>query len=192
MLRVRLPHADWSDLVQNATMGLIEAVERYDPDFGVEFRSYARHRVRGSVFNGLKHMRSAAYSGESTTGSERVSSLSESEGSQDPTEAFVSLTIGLGIGFLLGADSMPHSETGDDGPYASAERGQVKAIAHEAVEKLPPRERDIVVLHYFQNLPFVEIAEMFGVSKGRVSQLHKQTILRLRGKLLIGREEIAC
>ncbi|GAB3040468.1 RNA polymerase sigma factor FliA [Oleiagrimonas citrea] len=194
LVRVRVAQADWADFVQNATIGLIEAVERFDPGMGVSFRSYARHRVRGAVFDGLKDLRSAAYRPYQPKSAQvlgdRVQSLTEGETEDDPVDAFVRLTISLGIGVLLNSDSIPQEAEGT--PYTHAERSQMRSMASDAIARLPVRQRDIVRLHYFQHMPFVDIAEMYGVSKGRISQLHRQALDRLRDALRVKREALAC
>ena len=194
LVRVRVPQADWLDFVQNATVGLIEAIDRFDPSVGVAFRNYARHRVRGAVFDGLKNIFTSARGPNASTASERfygdrVRSLTEGETEHDPVDAFVSLTVTLGIGALLNADSMPQGDR-ESTPYAHAARSQIRALAHEAISQLPGRQQDIVRLHYFQHMSFSDIAEMYGVSKGRISQLHRQALEQLRDLMRVKSEAL--
>ena len=174
----------WDDCAQNALIGLIEAIDRYDPDRGVGFELYARHRVRGSVFNGLRHMRDRRMGALEDEGSlrvaERVSSLQAE--TEDPFEAFVATSIGLGIAFLLDASSVPESP-GEADAYSVAERSEMTEIVSRGVEELPDRESLILRMHYYHHVPFVHIADQLGVTKGRVSQLHKRAIDRLREHL---------
>lgn len=182
-MKARIRGAEWADYVQNATIGLLEAIDRYAPDRGVDFRTYARHRVRGSVFNGLRHLASAARDPRPRTAlEERSASLAGDE--RDPLEAFVSWTVGVGIGHLL--ESSAPEDSPDDldrGPYATVARGQVAEALRHALEKLSARERMVLTLHYFQHVPFVDIAGQMRVSKGRVSQLHHQAIRAMRAHM---------
>lgn len=189
-LRVRWRGADWSDFVQNATVGLIEATDRFDPLRGIEFRTFARHRVRGAVFNGLRHLgdggtaRSMAF--------DRRMSLDDGADRADPLEHFVALTVGLGIGHLLDAASAPEPDGHPAGPYAEVERAQSREAVQAALGRLPERERLILTLHYFQHVAFIDIADMLGLSKGRISQLHKQAVVRLREHLSRHRDDWMC
>jgi RNA polymerase sigma factor for flagellar operon FliA len=179
-LRVRIRDAEWGDYVQNATVGLIESIDRYQPDRGVDFRTYARHRVRGAVFNGLRHLASDAFRPGSPIPEERSASLADGE--PNPLEAFVAWTVGLGIGHLLEVASLwDNGEHGGD-PYTVAARDQVSGLLKEAVEQLPTREKLVLTMHYFQHLPFVDIASQLQLTKGRISQIHRHAIELLRAR----------
>src|SRR3569833_1729272 len=135
-LKVRVRGAEWADYVQNATVGLLEAIDRYQPERGVDFRTYARRRVRGSVFNGLRHL--ASIPQEDLFRSplrERSESLADSEA--DLLEVFESWTVGLGLGHLLEAASLDarHDDL-DRGPYATAARHQLVEALRRAYDKL--------------------------------------------------------
>lgn len=176
-LRVHPNDVEWAEFVQNATLGLIEATDRYDPARGVEFRTFARHRVRGAVFDGLRqiwdrHLASPA------RGVDRSESLDDEE--LDPLESFVSWTVGLGIGHLLDSAASLEVAGPSRTPYAELEQNQMQVLLRQAVDLLPERERLIVTMHYFQHITFTEVASYLGVTKGRVSQLHRQGIERLR------------
>jgi RNA polymerase sigma factor FliA len=183
-LRVFLMRDAWHDCVQNALIGLMEAIERFDPDRGVAFKPFARLRVRGAVFNGLRVLRNvhlelghdAAH--REALARERAESLREDD-SGDPLEAFIATTVGLGIGFLLDMQSMPgHMQPAD--AYAELERAELGAAISESLDQLAERDRTIIVLHYYHQLSFVEIADQLGVTKGRISQLHKRALENLR------------
>jgi RNA polymerase sigma factor FliA len=161
-------------------------MDRFDPDRGIKFETYARYRVRGAVFNGLRTLRENLAQGSranDTTSAllDRVESLDEHAAS-DPLEAFVATTVGLGLGFLLEAKSFPGREEQPDA-YAELEREELGAAVVEGVEQLSEREQAIVTLHYFHHIPFVDIAAQLGITKGRVSQLHKRALERLRAML---------
>lgn len=115
---------------------------------------------------------------------DRVQSLGEDE-LEDPLEAFASMAVGLGLGFLLEAGSFPGAAPTPDA-YASAERAQLSDAVALCVERLPARERSVIVMHYFHHVAFVQIAEDLKLTKGRVSQLHKQALGRLRALLADG------
>lgn len=187
--RLPVPQAEWGDYVQNATLGLLEAMGRFDPRRGVDFKGFAKARVRGAVFNGLRvfladhGVRDAA---ERTR--DRYESLTSGSGSRDPLEQIIEQVAGLGLAFLLDAaatdaDASPGSGAMGQDPAVFAEKRQMDLLLEQAVAGLPERERLIVDLHYQQHLPFVEIAAMLGVTKGRISQLHKAAVERMRARV---------
>jgi RNA polymerase sigma factor FliA len=186
-MRVYLMRDAWHDCVQNALVGLIEAIERFDPERGIPFQPFARLRVRGAVFDGLRILRNVhlelgyEIGHRVTLAKERVESLAE-ESSEDPLEAFIATTVGLGLGFLLDMQSMPGSSQPADA-YAELEKAELSAAVSESLDQLSDRERAIVVLHYYHQLSFVDIANQLGLSKGRISQLHKRALERLRSCL---------
>jgi RNA polymerase sigma factor for flagellar operon FliA len=186
-MRVYFMRDAWHDCVQNALMGLMEAIERFDPDRGVEFRPFARFRVRGAVFDGLRVLRSVHLELGHDAGhltnltKERVESFDE-ESSDDSLEAFIATTVGLGLGFLLDMQSMPTRMQARDA-YAELEKAELSAAVSESLDKLGERERAIVVLHYYHQLSFVDIADQLGVTKGRISQLHRRALEQLRMRL---------
>lgn len=176
----------WHDFVQNALIGLLEAMERFDPDREIKFETYARYRVRGAVFNGLRSLReSLAQSSHAYDQARAVSDRAESfedTAASDPLEAFVTTTVGLGLGFLLEATSFPDLGESKDA-YAELEKEELSTAVIECMGRLNEREQHILTLHYFHYVPFVEIASQIGVTKGRVSQLHKRALERLRANL---------
>lgn len=179
-LKVRIRDAEWGDYVQNATVGLIESIDRYEPGRGVDFRTYARHRVRGAVFNGLRHLASDSFGQTRPSSEERSASLSDASQS-DPLHAFVTWTVGLGIGHLLEVASLPDDRERRGDPYAAAAQDQLSELLRGAVEQLPEREKSVLIMHYFQHIAFVDIASHMQLTKGRISQIHRQAIESLRG-----------
>lgn len=186
-MRVYLMRDAWHDCVQNALLGLMEAIERFDPDRGVAFQPFARLRVRGAVFDGLRVLRNVHLElgydagNRAAVARERVESLAEDQ-VDDTLEAFITTTIGIGLGFLLDMQSMPGRIQPADA-YAELEKAELSAAVSESLDQLSERDRAIVVLHYYHQLSFVEIAGQLGVSKGRISQLHKRALEHLRCRL---------
>lgn len=179
--RVRIVQLDWGDYSQNAAIGLLEAMGRYDPTRNIDFIAYAKPRVRGAVFNGLR-----AYLAENTrnaTRDERLGARYDSlhgRDDEDPLDQFVSIISGLAIGHLM--DSLGESEVIEHTQHVELQidAQRVGLRLRAAIRSLPEREQLVVELHYLQHVPFVQIAEMMGVTKGRVSQIHKAAMERLR------------
>lgn len=169
--------ADRDDFVQNANIGLLEAIDRYDPARGIAFQAYAMARVRGSVFNGLR----AILGGQASERyQERLETLQEP--AEDPFDALVGTIVGLGIGYMLDdVASSPAADMQDGLRYA--EDREIATRLTLALDTLPPRHRLIVVRHYFEFTPFIDLATEWGVSKGRISQLHRAALEGLKAAL---------
>lgn len=184
--RVKIAQMDWADYSQNAVIGLLEAMDRFDHARGIDFIAYAKPRVRGAVFNGLRmflaeNRHVGAWQGRRE---DRMDSLNERDGA-DQLDHFVSLVSGLAIGHLLdvvgASDFVDHIHAIE----RQIDVDRVGGRLREAIRKLPGKEGQVIGLHYLQQMPFVEIARMLGVTKGRISQLHKSGIARLRGVAIL-------
>jgi RNA polymerase sigma factor for flagellar operon FliA len=129
--------------------------------------------VRGAVFNGLRAiLGERPRSAPDPLYDERLALLID-EGSEDAVERVVDAILGLGTAFLLGEDE-------DNDPSAYAGRADTQRRMRAGVARLPERLRQIIEAHYFQHVPFVEIASALGLTKGRISQLHGQALRELR------------
>ncbi len=172
--RTGLRMMDWADHAQNAQVGLLEAMSRYDASLGVDFMAYAKPRVRGAVFNGMRcFLRADAADSRKRISVDRLESLHEY--ADDPLTAFVDTVVGLGLGLLLDGDLR-----GDD---TSAGIDGYSPVLRDALLKVPGRHREILIAHYLRQIPFQDVARELGVTKGRVSQLHKEGLGMLRGIL---------
>lgn len=173
---------DGDDFVQNATIGLLEAMARFDPGLGVPFQAYARTRVRGAVFNGLRAILGDRNSvGDRGRFTERSDLLHEA-GCGDAFQDVVDSIVGLGLGYML--DEVVRA--GDqcmEGGLAYAQAYEARSQLARAVDRLPSRLKEIIQAHYFRFVPFCQIAADWGLTKGRVSQLHKTALDRLRDAL---------
>ncbi|MFC0677996.1 sigma-70 family RNA polymerase sigma factor [Lysobacter korlensis] len=166
-----------SDCIQNATVGLLEAMDRYDPGRGIAFRAYATQRVRGAVFNGLRTLTDEVRLAAPGRVQDRLADLVDRE-SNDELEYFSDLVGGLGLGLLL---EHAHESLVDERDAAAyTESSLVRARLLAAMQDLPERLRTLLESHYFHHLPMCELAARWGVTKGRVSQLHRDALGRLR------------
>lgn len=177
--RVRGRPGDWHDYIQNALTGLLQAIDAFDPAFGVPFPAFAVHRVRGAVFNGLRELRSTGSETLISSDTEdRVSSVLEASG--DALDQLIAAVSQLGVGAILQAGA---EESLEQTPYEAAEQAVLNRWLRRTLSTLPDRERSVIELHYLQFVPFVRIAELMDVTKGRVSQLHRQGLGRMRDAL---------
>jgi RNA polymerase sigma factor for flagellar operon FliA len=181
-LKVRGRGDDWQDFVQNATLGMLDAMRTFDVERGVPFEAFARPRVRGAVFDGLRELRTFP-STHALLAEETVSSLSEDEDGGDAVDRLIAVVSGLAIGHGLAAQAELSASQHDAGPYENAVRSQLGERLSMQLRRLGERERLVIEWHYLQHLSFVHIADVLGLTKGRVSQLHRQALARLRERL---------
>lgn len=179
----------FDDCLQYARIGLIEAIDRYDVSRGVPFEAYSAARIRGAILSGLASESEllAQRSFWRTRIRERTESLlgdKQSRPERASLEELIQVTVGLALGMMLDdaaqepVDERPHSN-----PYAVAELHQLSREVRRLLTHLPGREQYVVRAHYFELKEMQAIAAEYGITKGRVSQLHAQALLRLRGLL---------
>jgi RNA polymerase sigma factor FliA len=183
--RLYRTRAEWAvpydDFLQYARVGLIEAVDAFDPARGTPFQAYAFHRVRGSILNGLareSELAAQREAGRRIRRERRESLLGGSDMGAERTslDDLIKLTVGLALGALLEGADEAADESPDTNPYAATEVMQLRRLVSAAVENLPQRERNLIRAHYYEQREFRELAEQWSLSKGRVSQLHSHAI----------------
>ncbi|MGG6463305.1 sigma-70 family RNA polymerase sigma factor [Solilutibacter silvestris] len=181
--RIGAYQVDREDFAQNASIGLLEAIGRYDPARGVEFKAYAAQRVRGAVFNGLRQILSDRPSRHIEQRMQSRLAESDDLPDADPLDILLSGVTSLGIGYLLDESVREMVAVGSDHVAENFQRGEIQGRIIAALDRLPERARLIIENYYFRDIPFTEIAASLGVTKGRVSQIHKAAIEQLRDLL---------
>ena len=204
-------HVDDEDLVSYGLLGLIGAIERFDPDRDVKFETYAIARIRGAIIDELRALdwvprsvRSRARDIERAIGElegklGRVPSDEEiagklgittdeldeslSEISRSSIAALDELwTIGGSGGDQVALiDTIEDTEAPD--PQGALSQTELREAIADAIARLPEREKLVVTLYYYEELTLREIGEVLGVTESRVSQLHTKAILRLKARL---------
>lgn len=201
---------DADDLLSCGTIGLINAVDRYDPARGSRFESFASARIRGAV---IDHLRSLNWLPRTAMARIRqieyaIANLEQRLGrppveEEIAAEAHVSParyrqmlqeagTIVLSLDAPLGplaqeegltslADLLEDERSPE--PDAQVEMQELIALLRVALDGLPERERLLLALYYREELTMKEISKIMNVSESRVCQLHIQAILRLRNAL---------
>lgn len=185
---------EFGDFLQYASLGMIEAMERFDPARGVQFRTFAARRMQGAILNGLerlteKHQQIAARQRLRNERLQDLKDLASPAGRAPAGDApeqllrFVTeVGIGLALGWMLeGTGMVERPDAGADQPfYRSVALSQLRARLLRAVDALPQQERTVVRSHYLQGIPFDEVAATLQLTKGRISQIHKQALVHLR------------
>ncbi|WP_334079303.1 sigma-70 family RNA polymerase sigma factor [Microbulbifer sp. M83] len=180
----------YEDYLQFALLGLIEALDRFDIREGVKFSTFAGYRIRGAILNGLPKMTESAsqYEFYKRAMEERNESLI-GDGDVD-FAGFVDAILNLAVGFQLDA-IMAGEQARDHGdPYASHHYDQLLRSISTLVKKLPAKQYMVVRGHYFEFKSFSDIGQELQLSKGRISQIHKEALTRLR-ELLRQRDHVS-
>jgi RNA polymerase sigma factor for flagellar operon FliA len=207
-IRERLPQqVEMEDLISAGIVGLMDAMQKFDPKKKVQFRTYAQFRVRGAMLDSLRaldwgprDLRRKARVVE-----EAIRSLSATLG-KAPTESEVAKELGLDLhgyqqllGELSGLELGSLNETpADDGgvealallpagpeddPFLNCQSSEMRCLLAEAIAGLPERERMVLTLYYYEELTMREVGATLGVVESRVSQLHSSAMARLRAAL---------
>lgn len=155
------------DYFQFGIEGLSEAIDRFDPDYGTKFETYAIQRIRGKIIDELRKLQIKP----------RVQQTDENS----VVYRNVSLDQNLGNeeGFSL-ADILPNDDETPDDQFLNAEK---IILLKQAIKKLGERDQLLLSLYYYEKLNYMEIAELLGVTVSRVCQIHSKIIKELKGYL---------
>ena len=177
------------DYEQLAFEGLLQAIDRFDPMRGVPFSAYARRRIAGNIADGIARMSEvdAQISHRHRVEQERLRSLA-GEGADsgevaDPLSALSDLAIGLAFGMILDETRVASDVHRQPTAYESLEWRQLQARLTAEVARLPVKEAQVLRQHYHNGLSFAQIAVLLELSRGRISQLHRSALERLRRRI---------
>ena len=205
------PSVEFGDLVSYGVFGLLDAIDKYDPDRGIKFETYAIARIKGAIIDELRAddwvPRSVRFKAREI---ERAYVSLEGELRRIPTDEEVAEKLGITLDEYLGLlsklslislvaldelwtvsgdrpDKICLADTVEDvkvkDPSKTFEIEEMKDMIAEAINHLPERERIVVSLYYFEGLTMREIGEVLSVTESRVCQMHTKAILRLRARL---------
>lgn len=186
-LQARGPDAD--DAEHSAYEGLLQAIDRFDPLRGVPFGAFARRRILGSMTDGAAQQSEVAAQAvqRSRAERERLQALAaETPGTPDALSALSALVSDLAVGLLLEQAGLARGEEQADGRanvYDTLAMRELVAVLREEVMRLPGREATIIRLHYEDGVSFTHIADLMQLSKGRISQLHRAALAKLKRKM---------
>jgi RNA polymerase sigma factor FliA len=201
-------HVDDADLISYGLMGLIGAIERFEPERGIKFETFAMTRIRGAIIDELRSLDWVPRSVRSRA--RETQAKLEHELQRAPSEAELAAQLGISedelqTSLLEIANSSVYAldelwtvsdSSGDqvslldtisdpraDDPQEALASSEVKDRLTDAISSLPEREQLVVALYYYENLTLREIGEVLGVTESRVSQLHTKAVMRLKSGL---------
>jgi RNA polymerase sigma factor for flagellar operon FliA len=208
---IGMPHnVEFDDLVGFGVFGLIDAIDKFDPEKNVKFKTYAVTRIRGAIFDELRQIdwvpRSVrqktreievaistleAQLGRMATDQEVAHSLGMDEAEYLKIIQKISGTSIISLNDLwYSGDENDKVSIGDSiespsslNPDVVVVNEEIRRVIVEAINELPDKEKKILVLYYYEDLTLKDIGRVLEVTESRVSQLHTKAILHLRSKL---------
>jgi len=202
----RLPESvSLDDLISAGTIGLISAIDRFDPSLNVKLKTYAEYKIRGAILDSLRGLDWAPRQQRKRAKQiEAAISTAEQRLKRTPTEDEIAAQLGLSLeeyyewlveirGLSLGSLEAASSEedqnhdllryvSGDEEEWPSRvlERSELQKLLAEAIARMPDIERTVLSLYYYEELTLREISKIVRLHESRISQLKSQAILRLR------------
>jgi RNA polymerase sigma factor FliA len=204
-------HIEESDLISYGLLGLIGAIERFDPEREIKFETFAVARIKGSIIDELRSLDWVPRSVRAKAREiEAAHSKLERELGRTPTDQEVAKALDMSIddfqeslmqisnSSVIALDELwsVSDASGDQVSLLDTMRdpsavdparelgvSELKDRLAHAISRLPEREKLVVALYYYENLTLREIGEVLGVTESRVSQLHTKAVLRLKSRL---------
>lgn len=192
------------DLVAWGTLGLLDALDRYDPSRAALFSTYARFRIRGAILDQLRELDWVPRSvRERAAALEQTARLLEARLGRPAKEEELAAALGLSLGDYRtlvgslapvglvslddpvcgGGDVHRPPDRAESGPLGALLRREQLALLTDAVRRLPDREQLLLSLYYRDELTMKEVGSVLGLTESRVSQLHAQAVIHLRAQL---------
>jgi RNA polymerase sigma factor for flagellar operon FliA len=208
---VGMPHnVEFDDLVGYGVFGLIDAIQKFDPERNIKFKTYAVTRIRGAIFDELRGIdfvpRSIrqktreiettissleAHLGRTASDQEIANALKMDEAEYMKLMQKISGTSIISISDLWhSGDDNDKLSIGDSiespsslNPDVVVVNDEIRRVISEAISELPDKEKKILILYYYEDLTLKEIGKVLDVTESRVSQLHTKAVVHLRSKL---------
>ncbi|RMH83333.1 MAG: RNA polymerase sigma factor WhiG [Actinomyces sp.] len=207
---VGLPqNVEQADLVSYGVFGLIDAIEKFDPERGYKFETYAIARIKGAILDELRSLDWVPRSVRAKARAiERAYAKLEAENHRAPSDGEVAAELGIsedqlqstltqismvGVAaldeMLSGAERGESLTLGDtvadtgDGPVGTYEIEEMRQLLAQAINAMPEREKLVLTLYYYEGLTLAEIGRVLGVTESRVCQIHTKAVLQLRSRL---------
>lgn len=201
----RLPESvGMDDLISNGTLGLISAIDNFDPNQNVKLKTYAEYRIRGAILDGLRTLdwapRQKRRMGKQI---EAAIAAAQQRLGRAPIEEEIASQLGIPLAeyreWLVDTEGLQVADlevsgVGEEGfsllkfaatdasqsPAMLLERAELERVVAAAIENMPKTERTVLSLYYFEEMNLREIAQIMDLHLSRISQLKTQAILRLR------------
>ena len=205
----RLPmHIDIHDMINSGVLGLIDAIEKFDPDKGVKFETYAEYRIKGAMLDSLRAMDWVPRSVRKVASMlESTHVALEKKLGRPATDEEVAKAMDVGVErfykiinrisniSMISLEQDTHNsgsrhtlldrlvDEERSMPSDRLDNEELQGMISTNIERLPDKERTVISLYYFKELTMKEIGRRLNLTESRVSQIHTKAVSRLRGKL---------
>ena len=204
-------HVEEADLISYGLVGLISAIERYEPEREIKFETYAIPRIRGAIIDELRALDWVPRSVRARAREiERANVKLEHKLQRAPTDEEIADELGIELeefqesliqisnSTIAALDELwtvsdssgdqvslldTIQDPGSPDPAKVVDATDLKDRVADAIARLPEREKLVIALYYYENLTLREIGEVLGVTESRISQLHTKAVLRLRARM---------
>ncbi|WP_457621661.1 sigma-70 family RNA polymerase sigma factor [Persephonella sp.] len=202
------PTVTEEDLINTGVLGLIDAINKYDPSKGVKLSTYAEIRIRGQIIDSLRkldwvprnvrqkarHIEAAILEVEQKLGREATPEEIAEYLGMDVEEYMkyaekISNSGLISIDTTVGSDEDANTKLwqiisiNDDTPDKYVEEEELKKIISDIISKLNERERLVITLYYYEELSMKEIGEVLGLTESRISQIHTKTMMKIKNMI---------
>ncbi|WP_456401370.1 sigma-70 family RNA polymerase sigma factor [Persephonella sp.] len=202
------PTVTEEDLINTGVLGLIDAINKYDPSKGVKLSTYAEIRIRGQIIDSLRkldwiprnvrqkarHIEAAILEVEQKLGREASPEEIAEYLGMDVEEYMkyaekISNSGLISIDTTVGTDEDANTKLwqiisiNDDTPDKYVEEEELKRIISDIISKLNERERLVITLYYYEELSMKEIGEVLGLTESRISQIHTKTMMKIKNMI---------
>ena len=191
------PDIEFDDLVEYGMIGLLEAAQRFDPEAGANFMTFAYYRIRGAVYDGLRSMGwmsrteyAKARFEERANEYLAAVAFAEESGEQAPENPFehavqdlASAVEGLAAVYLTaidGTEGLQLEDTNNPLPEESLGLEQARALVRQTIASLGDQERQLMEMYYYREMSLQEVGDHLGLSKSWTSRLHGRVVDKLR------------
>lgn len=203
-------NVDQSDLVSFGTFGLIDAVDKFEPERGFKFETYAVNRIKGAILDELRALDWVPRSVRSRAREiQRTMAELEHRLLRTPTEEEIAESMDVpldtlrdhlgeiaNLGFVAldellnpteresGAISEMIADPKAVDPLGSFEKEETRYMLADSINRLPDRERLVLTLYYYEGLTLAEIGGVLNVTESRICQIHTKAVMSLRNRFI--------
>ena len=183
------------DLVNTGVLGLIDAINKYDPNKGVKLSTYAEIRIRGHIIDSLRKLDWVPRNVRQKARHIETAILEVEQKLGRDVEEYMKYAEKISNSGLVSIDSKVGSDEdgttslwqiisiNDDTPDKYVEEEELKRIITDIISKLKERERLVITLYYYEELSMKEIGEILGLTESRISQIHTKTMMKIKNMI---------
>lgn len=199
-------NVEYDDLVSYGIFGLIDAIDKFDPNKEVKFETYASLRIRGAILDQIRKMdwipRTVRQkqkkldetirgiemrTGKNASDEEIAEELNLSKEELLEWQSQLKVTNIISLNEFLEQGQEPVMDARGNSHFAQPEdvigESELKEVLEQALNILTEKEKKVILLYYYEDLTLKEISKVLEVSESRVSQLHTKALLKMREKM---------